>query len=371
MPPTQQVQQVATSVVIPRRPITDAEQASDLFAAILASKDHILIGPGVTISYIPAGYSLVLNAMKFPADPAAKFWYPTEQAFSLTFVALNNLARMVGIKWTAVHEVACRDRYHWKRHVEATVRTFAGVEEPFIDGAELDLRDGSVAHEASLVVKTNGRGEKYDGRAAFAKKREKGAALCTSSAKARLIRQALGIRPYTAAEQGKTFVLPSLVWIPPIGNPEIDRMVAIKELGLADAIYGRRAIPATPTLAIAGPTEEVNDVDDDDMPERERVPVGQGEGLAASSTSTGNSTGGGGAGGASARDPWENDSKPEPKMRFDHLEEDVIAWVAATWDGYKPASEESWTRLEVKLRSPDLRAQMEEFIGTVLARKKT
>lgn len=247
---------------LPAVPATNAEAIARAFA-VAKARGCNLVGAETTISYVPPGYSVVFRLVRF--DPAApKTWYRTDDGFALSFVALSQLAALAGITWEESEPVPVppRERNLWRHKARASMRLIDGTRRSLVATAELDLRDGSAAHEAAQQSRQGRDGGTRNGMAALLKKREKGAAHCASSAQARVIRQLLGIRTYSPEEQAKPFVVVTLAWIPPVGNPEVDKMIAAAELGVVSQVYGARPVAPAPK-ALPAPTEILEEEPDE------------------------------------------------------------------------------------------------------------
>ena len=247
---------------LPAVPATNAEAIARAFA-VAKARGCNLVGAETTISYVPPGYSVVFRLVRF--DPAApKTWYRTDDGFALSFVALSQLAALAGITWEESEPVPVppRERNLWRHTARASMRLIDGTRRSLVATAELDLRDGSAAHEAAQQSRQGRDGGTRNGMAALLKKREKGAAHCASSAQARVIRQLLGIRTYSPEEQAKPFVVVTLAWIPPLGNPEVDKLIAATELGVVSQVYGARPVAPAPK-ALPAPTEILEEEPDE------------------------------------------------------------------------------------------------------------
>ena len=239
---------------LPSRPVTEAALISQAFA-LAKDRGCNLIGAETTISYVPPGYSVVFRLVRF--DPTApKTWYKTDDGFALSFVALSQLAALAAVTWEQSDPmpVPRGSRYLWRHKAAGSMRMLDGTRRTVVAAAELDLR-GETKDETGC---TPGQ---------LIKKRQKGAAHCESSAKARVIRQLLGIRTYSQEEQNRPFVVVTLAWIPPVGNAEVDKMIAAAELGIVSQVYGRPAQRALPA-----PTEVFDDIEGEEV-EPEPVPV--------------------------------------------------------------------------------------------------
>ena len=249
MPPTDLARRIAPgSFGLPAEPMTNAAAISRAFAVAKAEGCN-LIGAETTISYVPPGYSVVFRLVRFDAS-APKTWYRTDDGFALSFVALSQRAALAGITWEESEPIPTRERNLWRHRARASMRLIDGTRRSLVATAELDLR-GTTPDETGCKSP-----------AMLAKKRQKGAAHCASSAQARVIRQLLGIRTYSPEEQAKPFVVVTLAWIPPVGNPEVDKLIAATELGVVSQVYGARPVAPAPK-ALPAPTEILEEEPDE------------------------------------------------------------------------------------------------------------
>lgn len=229
---------------LPNDPISRAETARNVLA--IAAQKCNLLAPETQLDFIRAHYAICLRIVVFPGDEC---WYQAEKKFALTYASLNKLAAAAGLTFISVRRVDDgKTPLFWRFEARGKVRLFDGTEREEIASRELDLRDG-----APETLKSDGKSALQG----INKIRSVGAQQCESKAKARVIRALLGIRSYTQEESNRPFVWPALVYMPP-DTEDVNRMVAAKELGMVEAMYGQRPastraevidVPCTP-LAI-------------------------------------------------------------------------------------------------------------------------
>lgn len=222
---------------LPEGMITDAELAQDAMEVAQRQGMNVL-GPVTEIQGLPAGYALILRVVTFDAsftekDTAAKSngtYYMTDGGkLALHRSALDALAAAANITW--VPELCRRvdDRrevLYWEFQMAARYRTFDGEERTIIRSYEVDLRPGSPLSSGMTDNQ-------------YKKAKPFGAMLCESKAANRVVRAALSLKSsYTPDEAARPFVFPVLKWIPPTADPVINRMIAMKELGILDAFKG-------------------------------------------------------------------------------------------------------------------------------------
>jgi hypothetical protein len=216
---------------MPAHPITKADAARNVLALAAASCN--LLAPETQLDFVPANFAISMRIVAFPGDGD---WYSVDGGkFALTFASLNKLAAAAGITWLSVRRIDDgRQPLFWRYEAQGRVRLFDGTERTEIASRELDLRDG-----APETLKKDGK----EALAGLNKLRCVGSQQCESKAKARVIRALLGVRSYTKDESMRPFVWPALVYMPP-DTEDVRRMVAAKELGMVEAMYGPRSTPA-------------------------------------------------------------------------------------------------------------------------------
>lgn len=265
MPPTSQT--ALTSIDpgaygLPTAPVQNAAHAANALQTALQHGCNVL-APMTQISFIPHGYAVSLRVVTFDgafteAQRKAKsngtFYITDEGKLALHRTALDQLAAAAGISWVGRDCGRVDDGqevYFWRYRMTARYRGFDSTPREISREYELDLRDGSPA-----------AGKAGNG---LRNARIYGASLCESKAANRVVRAALGLRAYTEQEAARPFVFPALVWMP-APSPEIDRMIAAKELGLVQEVFGpglggltggQAPMLAEPGRVIEGQAEQV------------------------------------------------------------------------------------------------------------------
>lgn len=264
---------------VPVGQVTTAESINDVLLRLKAGGVNVL-GPLSRLDFLPARHALRLNWI-FLDQRVKGEWYKTPGGGGLSMhaVALDKLAQAAGMTWP--HELTYRTDdgrtpLYWRVMVGASLKLMGGdVITKSIPG-ESDLRDGSAEAEKVLA-------EAKDQKSGFGnlmRMRAKGSQRCVSITMAALIRKMLCIRgSYSEAEADMPFVWPTTMYVAPVGDPELDRLIAIRELGLGDMIYGRRPAieasyrPVDPLmLADTGEAPDFR-AEAEKLDRRERVPV--------------------------------------------------------------------------------------------------
>ena len=221
---------------LPMHPITNIDDARDAMT-VAANKHCNLLAPLTKLNYLPESYQMVIRTVYVPplkrADRkkggANGHWWVTENGKpALTRASLDQLAQAAGISDVSSN-IACPDSFIWICTHTIAMRDLDGRERRITRTKEVDLRDGS-ALAASMSERQLGRA------------REHGAANAQSKAANRAIRAALGVKgSYEWGESEKPFVFPVLQFAPDMSDPMIRRMVAAKELGVIDNLFGAQA----------------------------------------------------------------------------------------------------------------------------------
>ena len=219
--------------ILPAEPITKAETARN--ALSIAAQHCNLLAPETSLDFIRAHYAISMRVVAFSEGD----WYSTDGKQALTYSALCKLAAAAGLTWLTVRRIDDgKTPLFWRFEARARVRLFDGTEREEIASRELDLRDGA---PDALSAKS---------AAGLAKLRSVGPQQCESKAKARVIRALLGVRSYTANEARRPFCWPALVYMPP-DTEDVNRMVAAKELGMVEAMYGPRSTARAQVIDVA------------------------------------------------------------------------------------------------------------------------
>lgn len=221
---------------LPMHPITNIDDARNALTTA-ANKRCNLLAPLTKLTYLPESYQMVIRTVF--VVPLARnnrgkgktngHWWVTEAGKpALTRASLDQLAQAAGITDVS-SEIACPEPYLWICTHTVAMRDLDGRERRVTRTKEVDLRDGAPL--------TSGKSERFVVRA-----REHGAANAQSKAANRAIRAALGVKgSYEWDESEKPFVFPVLQFAPDMSDPVIKRMVAAKELGVIDNLFGAMA----------------------------------------------------------------------------------------------------------------------------------
>lgn len=262
------------SLGLPMKPVSDPALVQDALA-FAAARRYNLLAPITKIDFLPPDHVVSIRVVSFDAEfsePQVKArsngsWYITDNGYALHRPALDQLLAAAGGSWVAGKCGRVDDGktlLYWRFRMTLRIKGFDGQEREITRERELDLRDG--AAEAAAMQPRQ-----------LAKARAMGSQLCESKAANRTIRAALGIKgSYTREEMVKPFVFPVLIWAAPADDPVIRRMVAAKELGLAEAMFGPAADPqrAHALLAPAGSVLDAEVVGaGDELPVRQPAPA--------------------------------------------------------------------------------------------------
>lgn len=260
--------------------ITDPDKLGDVFVK-LRSGGVNLLAPETHLGVIPRNYVVSLKWCfidRMYPEPGYNrqgkeigngLWYPqgNDGYYSLNIPALHQLGSTANIQWGDFDRTDDgREPLLWRYVGRASVTLFDGSPRNAITPGESDLREGSA------------ESKQIDNATQLAKARAKGSQRCVSILKGAIIRELLGLRQkYSTAEADMPFVWPALVFMPP-ADPEIDRLMAMKELGLLGAIYGgrREVIDIEPRMLPAPGADPVDyAAENARLATRERVPVGE------------------------------------------------------------------------------------------------
>lgn len=235
-----------------------------------------LIGPEVHLSSLPRMYAVSLRfALLDPYDPpmvganggkkSNGIWYEQNGGgLSPHYTALNSLARMCGVNWLDFQRTdAGMTPLYWRFAGRASIKLLDGRTIDVYGTGESDLRDSSAEINGLSAQRLAGM-------------RAKGSQRAESIAKARILRELMCLRQkYSEAEAAQPFVFPALEFQQP-ADPELDRLVAMREMGLLDTLYGGRGnvIDVTPKAdppRLAAPVDGVDFAAENARLERERA----------------------------------------------------------------------------------------------------
>lgn len=237
-----------------------------------------LLGPEVHLDYLPRNHIVSLRWAFLdlynppltgkPGKMSNGIWYQqVGGGVSPHFTALNQLASLCGLVWLDFQRTDDgKTPLYWRFAGRARCKFFDGTEREVTGVGESDLRDGSAE---SATVNDGGQ---------LGRMRAKGSQRAESIAKARIIREMFGLRQkFTEDEADMPWVFPALVFHAP-ADPEIDRLMALRELGLLGSVYGgrREVIDVEPRMLPAPGPEPVDyAAENARLANRERMPVGE------------------------------------------------------------------------------------------------
>lgn len=244
---------------------TDAQRANDILTT--ARESGHLISPAPAVGIIPEGCSIMVTGIV--ADIERETYKHTgSDERGLNKVVLDRIAAAAGIDWLHDECVRLDDGSHpHYRACQAVgrIREFDLSWRKFEDKKEIDLADGGNAYQVIIEreaekkrLATAGEPYKGDGGAKeIAYQRKHILSLCTTEARLRAIRTALGLRTaYTTTELLRPFVVVRISFNGRSENPETQRffnqLIAQSFLGASAALYGAPAAPA-PQLVQAQP----------------------------------------------------------------------------------------------------------------------
>lgn len=253
------VKRDTTALAIPTQPITSSDVVDSAIAAVRSHR-FTLIGslrPGMPI---PPGYAITLATVDLPTgDPV--LWYKVDGGkLAPSKVALDRLAELAGISDEYTRRVDDgKTPFRWEYESAVLIRGLDGTTRRIVRRREVDLTESGP--DFALAVESAKRGGRYTAGTVpgqIQQARKFGAAICESKAHNRAVRAALGIAAAMPPDQAaRPFVVPKLTWVPPADNAMIQQMIAAKELGLVDALFGGQQA-ARPTIA-AEPAPEIID----------------------------------------------------------------------------------------------------------------
>ena len=308
-----------------------------------------LIGPEVHLSSLPRLYAVSLRfALLDPFDPpmvgansgtkSNGIWYEQNGGgLSPHYTALNALARMCGVNWLDFRRVDTGTvPLYWRFAGRASIKLLDGRTIEVYGTGESDLRDAS--------AEINGLSP-----ARLAGMRAKGSQRAESIAKARILREIMCLRQkYSEAEAAQPFVFAALEFQQP-ADPELDRLLALREMGMLDTIYGgsgkREVIDVTPSepRQLAAPVDGVDFAaeharleqeraarmpayaDPDDEPEVESMPA---FGAPAAPVEDPNARTWSGYTLAEVRDFFAANDRPDPSTAGPDQRDQICAWLA-------------------------------------------
>lgn len=218
-----------------------------------------LVGPECRIDFIPRHHVVSLRWAYFdrldpePSGPSGKqgngIWYQQQGGgVSPAWTMLAQIASLCGVRW-----ISCERSddgvtpLFWAYRARAVVRYFDGTEREEVVETPYDLRDGSP--ECAMVKGRDAQSVQDQ----IARMRAKGAQRAETFAKSRAIRALLGLQQkYTEVAADMPFVFPTLVYVQP-ADPELDRLLALRELGLLERIGGRGRVVDVPWSPVEAP----------------------------------------------------------------------------------------------------------------------
>lgn len=324
--------------------LTSARAVGDALTK-LRSAGVNLLGPEVHLSSLPRLHVVSLRfALIDPYDPPMTasgeggkrsngLWYDQNGGgVSLHWAALNQLARVCGVRWESFRRTdAGMTPLYWRFEGSATMKLLDGSICSVHGTGESDLRDSSAEIKGISQKRLDGM-------------RAKGSQRAESIAKARILRELLCVRQkYTEDEAAQPFVFPALEFRQP-DDPELDRILALREMGVLGDIYGgrREVIDVSPVAApraLPAPADGVDfAAENARLADRERVPVhadpdadadelGEDEGLPwdppapASDDWSGYTT-------AQVRDFLKAGDRPDPSKEGPERQAQIRAWLA-------------------------------------------
>ncbi len=253
---------------LPEGPTTDTALIQDALAHALAQGCNVL-APPTRIQSLPPDHQLSICVVAFDVDGGwngksnDSFYQVDGGKVALHKASLNKLAAAAGLSDVPEHcKVEQVEPSFWRASHCVEGKLYDGTVIRRVGTVEVDLRDGSA--EAAKA----GRGLR-NARVFGARNAETKAAL-------RAIRSWLSLQgSYTRDQARQPFVFPRLRWVPDLSDPIIKRMVAAKELGIVDALYGSLG-DVTPTLiadapAATGDPDWAGDAKPDPEPEQRQT----------------------------------------------------------------------------------------------------
>lgn len=244
-------------------PLDTPERVGDALTRLRSGGVNI-IGPEIHLDHIPRNHIVSLRLTFFDqrappmvapyagAKASNGVWYEQNGGgLSMHYATLNQLASLCGMTWIDFQRADDGGvPLYWRFIGRASCKFFDGTVREVTGVGESDLRDGS-AEIASVKDKQ------------LTGMRAKGSQRAESIAKARIIRELFGLRQkYSTEEADMPFVFPALVFHAP-ADPEIDRLMALRELGLLGSVYGskREVINVTAREPLALPAPGADPVD--------------------------------------------------------------------------------------------------------------
>ena len=357
-------------------PLSTPEAVVDAMIRLRSGGVNIL-GPECRIDYIPRHHLVSLRWAFFdrmsPAmtGPAGKqgngVWYEQQGGgLSPAYGMLTQLAALTGLRWLMCERADDGSApLYWRYKVGAEVKYFDGATRPEWADTPYDLRDGSP--EAKMVRGKDDRSVADQ----LARMRAKGAQRAESFAKSRVIRPLLGLaQKYDEKQADMPFVWPTLVFVPP-ADPELDRLLALKEMGLIGDLYGpgtprRQVIEAhvVEQRALPAPVDAPRDfaAENARLNARERVPVEQG------AAARGAAPAGRAAPASDNRPPWERDEPPKPPIGPSDVAgyklADVVDYVDAKgWGAFLELPPDRKAKIAEHLATPAGKHDIDGFLG--------
>ncbi len=231
--------------MVPTAPLTTAVELGETWDRLAAECN--IITPVVRIDSIMPMHGVSLRVVKLDPDPDGGdvyqdrvFCKPSERA--PTKIGIFKLMAAAGVNVVDSSRIDDRnDPQVCEYRVEISVRDFDGTMRYFVGTKALDFRDG-----AAEAVKSSGAAITPGD---LSSKRKHIASLCETKAIERAIRGLLTLKQkYTAAELARPFIVPKLVPMPDMSDPDAKAAMIAHTLGiekrLAPAVAAAAAPPA-------------------------------------------------------------------------------------------------------------------------------
>jgi len=237
---------------LPSAPIEKIERLREVYGD-LASRVN-LVTPLQSPDFIPASHKVSLRVVVLSADVNGGDVYKDDHFCEKderapTKVGLLKILQAAGGDVVAEKCRRVDDRKD-PRYVEFT----STIRIPMLDGTVKEFaKTRRVDHRAG-ADETKGWSEKR-----LAQARKFTLELAETKALNRAIREGLALKQkYTEAELARPFVVPALVYVADMTDPEVRKMVAAKGLGVVDSLYGPdRQMPISGTGSDVTPHREL------------------------------------------------------------------------------------------------------------------
>lgn len=237
-------------VGLPDKPFDDQSDVERVRSVLMESRRTVnVIGPITQIDRIPGGYVLSLRLVQFPLDglldrdgriKSGRFlsnglWHKVPggqdnpDRLALQKTALDQIAAAAGVEYLPPRRMDDGSEVHlWRYQCGIRFRGFDGQWREVWDEVENDLR--GQGQDLSPQAGTEGNN--------LRNARKFGARVCISKAFNRAIRRAFGLRPLVVEDARKPFLYPLLQYVPDMENSTVAAMVAAKELGIVNDVFG-------------------------------------------------------------------------------------------------------------------------------------